>query len=313
MKSLDEIVWPQIYRPRTLDDCILPKHFRAMFEQFLEDGKIPDLLLYSRCPGVGKTTVARILCEALGYDYIEVNGSDENGIDALRGKIQSHASTESIDGDRKCVIIDEADGITHQAQNAFKGFIEKYSSNCTFIFTCNQLNKIQRPIQSRLAPINFDFNPNDKKDLMVQMMKRAEFILSAEGVEYDKIALAKIISINYPEFRAIIALLQKLSKLGKIQKVEENEDDYSEMLSLLRNKEWTKLRNWTAENYTLGFYNILAVLSKNESKLVFGKDQMAFSEYLSDYAVRYETVALDEIHLAALFSTIIATCNFIDE
>ena len=197
----NETLWVEKYRPKTLDDCILPKKIKEDLQAFIEKGDIPNLIFHSRNSGVGKTTVARALVDQLGYDVLFINASLENGIDVLRNKIATFASTVSLVASKKCVILDEADQLSQAMQPALRGFIEQFSTNVRFIFTCNYVNKLLPAILSRCAVIDFNIPSAERKELMKMSLARLEYILRNEGKEYNQKAVAKVLVAHFPDLR----------------------------------------------------------------------------------------------------------------
>ena len=216
MELRDDFIWCQKYRPRTIEDCILPRGLKDTFLEFVSNGDIPNLLL-SGTAGTGKTTVARALCEELGVDYIIINGSESGNIDTLRNDVRNFASGVSITstGKRKIVILDEADYLNPSStQPALRGFIEEFSKNCGFIFTCNFKNRIIEPIHSRCSVIDFRFSKKDRPKLAMSLLKRVIEILDKESVEYNEKVLVELITKYFPDFRRVLNELQRYSVSG---------------------------------------------------------------------------------------------------
>ena len=211
-----DFLWVEKYRPRTIEDTILPDELKQTFQQFVDQDNIPNLLL-SGGPGVGKTTIARAMCEQLDVDYIVINGSMNGNIDTLRTEIKDFASTISFTGNRKYVILDEADYLNPQStQPALRNFMEEYSKNCGFILTCNFKNRIIDPLHSRCSVVEFKINGKDKASMASQLFKRVKAILSDENVSYDQKTLAELITLYFPDFRRVINELQRYSATGSI-------------------------------------------------------------------------------------------------
>jgi len=238
----ETFLWVEKYRPKKITDCILPESIKNTFLEFVGQKEIPNLLL-SGGSGVGKTTVARAVCEELHSDYILINGSEESGIDVLRNKIKTFASTVSLQGGRKVVILDEADYLNPQStQPALRGFIEEFHRNCRFIFTCNFKNRIIEPLHSRCAVIEFKINGN-KAILATQFMGRVEHILKAEGIGFEEPVVAELIMKHFPDWRRVLNELQRYSVSGTIDSgilVNIAEVNLKELMMHLKNKEFTK-------------------------------------------------------------------------
>ncbi len=208
---LEEFLWVEKYRPKTIRDTILPESLKQTFQEFVSQGNIPNLLL-SGSAGCGKTTVARAMLEELGCDYIVINGSLNGNIDTLRNEIMQFASSVSLMGGRKYVILDEADYLNpNSTQPALRNFMEEFSRNCGFILTCNFKNRIIEPLHSRCSVVDFKITKKDLPSLAAQMMKRIQHILDTEGVEYDKSAVAEVLKQHLPDWRRTINELQRYS------------------------------------------------------------------------------------------------------
>lgn len=246
----DNFLWVEKYRPKKISECILPDDIKNTFQEFVNQKNIPNLLL-SGTAGVGKTTVARALCNEIGCDYIIINGSDESGIDVLRTKIKTYASSVSLSGGRKVVIVDEADYLNpNSTQPALRGAIEEFSNNCSFIFTCNYKNRIIDPIHSRCTVIDFKINGNKAK-MALQFFKRVEQILTNEKIEFDKEVVAALITKHFPDNRRILNELQRYSVSGKIDNGilnQVSDVQIKELIDSLKNKKFGDMRKWVVGN-----------------------------------------------------------------
>lgn len=247
----DDFLWVEKYRPHKIEDCILPENLKQTFSEFVKQGSIPNLLL-TGSQGTGKTTVARAMCEELGVDYIEINGSMNGGIDTLRTEIKNFASTISFTGTRKMVILDEADYLNAQStQPALRNFMEEFSKNCGFILTCNFKNRIIEPLHSRCSVIEFKIPSSQKPKLAAQFHKRACGILEQEGIAHDKAVVAEVVTKHFPDWRRVLNELQRYSVTGKIDSgILSNlgEENFKQLIDHLKNKRFTDMRKWVGEN-----------------------------------------------------------------
>jgi DNA polymerase III delta prime subunit len=246
----EQILWTEKYRPKKVEDCILPDVTKATFQEYVNRKEIPNLLL-SGSAGVGKTTIAKALCNEVGCDFIVINGSDESGIDVLRNKIKNYASSVSLSGGRKVIIIDEADYLNpNSTQPALRGAIEEFAGNCSFIFTCNYKNRIIDPIHSRCTVIDFKAN-GSKARLATQFFKRVEWILEQENVTYDKDVVAAVITKHFPDNRRVLNELQRYAVSGVIDKgilANVSEISLAGLLVNLKEKDFTAMRKWVTQN-----------------------------------------------------------------
>jgi len=248
----EHIVWMEKYRPRKIDDCILPKKLKDTFAGIVKSGELPHML-FSGSAGVGKTTVAKALCEELDYTYILVNASDDRNIDTLRTTVKQFASSLSFNGKRKVIILDEADYLNVQSfQPALRGVMEEFSKNCSFILTCNFRNKIIDPLQSRCSVKEFKIPKDERKTLIEACYKRIVKILDAENVDYDGKALAAIVVKYFPDFRRLLNELQAFSmQHGKIDEgilSFSGDINISKLFKFLKEKDFAEVRQWIVEN-----------------------------------------------------------------
>ena len=246
-----DFLWVEQYRPKTIEDCILPDSLKTLFSSFIKKGELSNLL-FSGTPGIGKTTVAKALCEELNCDWIMINGSEEGGIDVLRNKIKNFASTVSLSGGKKVVILDEADYLNPQStQPALRGFVEEFHKNCRFILTCNFKNRIIEPLHSRFSNIEFKVNPKDKPKLATKLFERAVYILKEQNISYEDKVLAELIKKHFPDFRKLINELQRYSVSGTIDAgilVNVSDENLKSLLTHLKNKEFSDMRKWVVQN-----------------------------------------------------------------
>ena len=305
-------LWVEKYRPKKITDCILPESIKNTFLEFVGQKEIPNLLL-SGGSGVGKTTVARAVCEELHADYIIINGSEESGIDVLRTKIKQFASTVSLQSSSKVVILDEADYLNPQStQPALRGFIEEFHKNCRFIFTCNFKNRIIEPLHSRCAVVEFKINGN-KATLASEFMNRVESILKEEGIGFEEPVVAELIMKHFPDWRRVLNELQRYSVSGTIDSgilVNIAEVNLKELMTHLKNKEFTKVRKWVVDNID---NDPVKVFRKVYEKLYdYMKPESIPSAVilLGEYQYKSAFVADQEINLLACLTEIMSQCKF---
>ena len=248
---LEEFLWVEKYRPRTVEETILPTELKATFQQFVDQGNIPNLIL-SGSAGVGKTTIARAMLEQLECDYIVINGSMNGNIDTLRNEILTFASSVSLSGGRKYVILDEADYLNaNSTQPALRNFMEEFSRNCGFILTCNFKNRIIEPLHSRCSVVDFKISKKDMSKLAMQFMKRVNTILNTENVKYESAVIAEVITKHFPDWRRVLNELQRYSATGNIDSgilANMQQTSIKELLGLMKDKNFSEVRKWVRNN-----------------------------------------------------------------
>jgi len=303
-----DFLWVESYRPKKVQDCVLPKHLKEYFLAQIENGEIQNML-FCGSAGTGKTTVARALCEELNCDYILINGSEESGIDVLRNKIRQFASTVSFSGGVKVVILDEADYLNpNSTQPALRGFIEEFASNCRFILTCNYKNRIIPALHSRCAVIDFKIPNDEKPKLASDMFKRLQVVLGAEQVKFDPKVLAKMVSKYFPDYRRTINELQRYAQCGFIDEgvlVNIADANMGELVESLKTKDWKSMRVWVVNNLdnepqTLfrKIYDTLVPLTDQVPQLVLT---------IADYQYKASFVSDQEINLVACLTELMAS------
>ena len=296
-----DFLWVEKYRPKTISDTILPDELKETFQQFVDQDNIPNLLL-SGGPGIGKTTIARAMCEQLNVDYIVINGSMNGNIDTLRTEIKDFASTISFTGNRKYVILDEADYLNPQStQPALRNFMEEYSKNCGFILTCNFKNRIIDPLHSRCSVIEFKINGKDKASMASQLFKRVKAILSDENVSYDQKTLAELITLYFPDFRRVINELQRYSATGSIDSgiLANHSSNIQELVSILKSKKFVDMRKWIADHKDMDTAQLYRQLYDNASQYVKPQSIPQLVVTLADYQYKAAFVADHEINNVA--------------
>jgi len=309
---MEHLLWTEKYRPKTVEDCILPESIKNTFLEYVNRKEIPNLLL-SGSAGVGKTTIARALCEEVGCDYIVINGSDESGIDVLRNKIKNYASSISFTGGRKVIIIDEADYLNpNSTQPALRGAIEEFSSNCSFIFTCNFKNRIIDPIHSRCAVIDFKIN-GSKAKMASQLFKRIEWVLKEEGVTYDKEVVAAVITKHFPDNRRILNELQRYSVSGTIDKgilTSVSDVQLGELIKGLKEKDFAAARKWVTNNLDNDPVKIYRKLYDSLYESLKSQSVPQMVVILARYQYQAAFVADHEINMIACLTEIMMDCEF---
>jgi len=309
----NEVLWVERYRPQVIADTILPEKTKAMFEKFVSDDNVPNLLLTGG-PGVGKTTVAKAMLEELGCDYKIMNGSLNVNIDAIRYDVSTYASAVSLQGGRKYVIFDEADYLNAaNVQPALRNFIEEYSANCGFIFTCNFKNRIIQPLRSRLSEVDFSIEQTDRPKLAMQFMKRVEAILETENVDYDKSVVAKVIQKHFPDFRRVLTELQSYSASGKIDEgifVNLKQESLDELFRLLKAKDFTNMRKWVAKNSDQDMNEMFRRIYDMSSDKVQMRSLPGFVVTLADYMYKANFVADLEINMIAFLTEVMIEAEY---
>jgi DNA polymerase III delta prime subunit len=304
----NEFLWVEKYRPQTIDDCILPESQKKDFRVMLDKGEIQNMLLCGGA-GMGKTTIARALCNELDTDYIIINGSEESGIDVLRTKIKQFASAVSFSGKPKVVILDEADYLNpNSTQPALRAFIEEFSSNCRFIFTCNFKNRIIPPLHSRCAVVEFKIGKDDKAQIAASFFKRVLEILRNEGIEFNKKVVAKVVEKHFPDYRRVLNELQKYSASGAIDEgvlVSVTESNMNELVTVLKDKDWKKMRQWVVNNQDNDPQGLFRKVYDTLIEKVSTVPQLVL--LLADYQYKAAFCADQEINLVACLTEIMAT------
>ena len=310
---MEEYLWVEKYRPKSVDDAILPKHLKKTFKDILKTGEIPNLL-FTGTAGVGKTTVAKALCNELGLDYLLVNGSEEGNIDTLRNKIKHFASTVSLQGGYKVVILDEADYLNPQStQPALRGFIEEFSNNCRFIMTCNFKNRIIEPLHSRCSVVEFNIAKKDMPDLCGSFMKRVGTILDGENVEYDQAVIAELIMKHMPDWRRVLNELQRYSVSGKIDTgilVSLSEVSIGNLMSAMKDKNFKKMRQWVTDNIDQEPAALFRKVYDNMAEYVEPQSIPQLVLILADYQYKNSFVADHELNMVACCTEIMAGVQF---
>jgi len=308
-----DFLWVEQYRPKTIEDCILPESLKTLFSSFVKKGELSNLL-FSGTPGIGKTTVAKALCEEMNCDWIMINGSEEGGIDVLRNKIKNFASTVSLSGGKKVVILDEADYLNPQStQPALRGFVEEFHKNCRFILTCNFKNRIIEPLHSRFSNIEFKVNPKDKPKLASRLFERAIYILKEQNISYEDKVLVELITKHFPDFRKLINELQRYSVSGSIDAgilVNVSDENLKTLVTHLKNKEFSDMRKWVVNNLDNDpvkiFRKIYDTLYSNLEPSTIPHAVLI----IADYQYKSAFVADQEINLVACLTELMSQVKF---
>ena len=312
---MSDFIWVEKYRPKTIDECILPVGIKKTFQDFLQAGEIPNMLL-SGPPGIGKTTVAKALCNQLGTDFYVINGSDEGRfLDTVRNNAKNFASTVSLTSEskHKVIIIDEADNTTSDVQLLLRASIEEFSKNCRFIFTCNYKNKIIEPLHSRCSVVDFSVNKKDKPTIAAQFFSRINYILDKENIKSDKKVVAELINKHFPDWRRVLNECQRYSVGGEIDSgilASFSDVSINDLTKNLKEKNFSEVRKWVNTNLdndtTLLFRRIYDSLYET----LVSSSIPAAVLILAKYQYQVAFVADQEINLLACLTEIMVECEF---
>ena len=309
----EQFLWVEKYRPQTIDECVLPESLKKTFRQYIDAGELPNFL-FAGSAGVGKTTVAKALCNEIGAEYLFINGSGESGIDVLRTKIKSFASSVSLTDAKKVVILDEADYLNaNSTQPALRGFIEEFSNNCRFIFTCNFKNRIIEPLHSRCAVIEFRIDNADKPKIMSNFFRRVSDILTKEGVDFDQKVVAELIARHFPDYRRVLNELQRYSVSGKIDSgllVNLSEENYKSLVDMLKVKKFTDVRKWIALNGDIETSTLFRQLYDKAFDYLDPNSVPEMVLILAKYQYQDAFVADHELNTMAAMTELMTACKF---
>ena len=312
---MSDFIWVEKYRPQTIEECILPENIKKTFQDFLSQGEIPNMLL-SGPPGIGKTTVAKCLCNQLGADYYVINGSDEGRfLDTVRNNAKNFASTVSLTSEskHKVIIIDEADNTTPDVQLLLRASIEEFQRNCRFIFTCNYKNKIIEPLHSRCAVIDFSINGKQKATIASQFFKRVNYILEQERVESDKKVLAELINKHFPDWRRVLNECQRYSVGGKIDSgilAHFSDVKINDLTKNLKTKNFSEVRKWCVNNLDNDPAVLLRRLYDSLYESLVPSTIPAAVLVIAKYQYQIAFVADQEINMLACLTEIMVECEF---
>ena len=310
---MHEFLWVEKYRPKKVEDCILTNDLKKIFKTVLDKGELQNMM-FTGTAGTGKTTVARALCNELDLDYIIINGSEESGIDTLRNKIKQFASSVSLSGGYKVVILDEADYLNPQStQPALRGFIEEFSANCRFILTCNFKNRIIEPLHSRCSVIEFSIPRKERDALAGQFMQMVQQILSVESINSDPEVLAELIIKYFPDFRRTLNELQRYSNFGKIDSgilVNATDVSLDSLMNHLKIKDFRKMRQWVADNIDVEPASMFRKIYDSMNDYVEPASIPQLVLILADYQYKNSFVADHELNMVACMTEVMAGVKF---
>ena len=308
---MKEFLFVEKYRPQTIEECVLPKSLKNTFLSIVDTGELPNMM-FTGSAGVGKTTVARALCNELGMDYMMINGSEDGNIDTLRGKIKQFASTISLQGGQKVVILDEADYLNPQStQPALRGFIEEFSKNCRFILTCNFKNRIIDPLHSRCSI--YEFNLGNKEKMATQFMARLQFILDSERIIYDNAVIAELIMKYIPDWRRVINECQRYGMSGHIDTgilTTLSETSVKGLMGDLKAKNFKKMRKWVSDNIDVESSKLFRMVYDNMVEYVSPSSIPQLVLILADYSYKDSFVADHELNVVACMTEIMSQIKF---
>lgn len=310
----DQFLWVEKYRPQKIDDCVLPESLKKTFKEYIAQGELPTFL-FTGTAGVGKTTVAKALCNEIGAEYIMINGSDEGrSIDVLRTTIKGFASTVSLTDSKKVVIIDEADYMNPQSvQPALRSFIEEFSANCRFIFTCNFKNRIIEPLHSRCAVVEFKIDNAEKQTIAANFFKRATQILKQEEIEFDPKVVAELVTKHFPDYRRVLNELQRYSVTGKIDSgilVNMSEESFKSLIKLMKEKDFTEVRKWVAKQSDADTATLFRELYDSATQHIEAASIPQLVLILADYQYKAAFVADHELNIMAALTEVMGNCKF---
>lgn len=310
---MEEFLFVEKYRPRKVEDCVLPQNLKKVFQTFVDNKEVPNLLLCGTA-GTGKTTIAKAMLEEIGCDYIVINGSMNGNIDTLRTEIKNFASTISFTSSRKYVILDEADYLNpNSTQPALRNFMEEYSSNCGFILTCNYKNRIIAPLHSRCSVIDFKITKEEKPRIAAQFFKRVCYILKQENIEYDEKAVADFVTKYFPDFRRVLNELQRYSAIGKIDievLTSTHDQLFKQLITAMKGKSFTDVRKWVSENSDVDSSTFFRTFYDYASDYIKPQSIPQLIILLAEYQYKNAFVADSEINTMACLIEIMSEVEF---
>jgi len=312
---MSDFIWVEKYRPTTIDECILPDNIKKTFKEFLNKGEIPNMLLAGP-PGIGKTTVAKALCNELGVDFYVINGSDEGRfLDTVRNNAKNFASTVSLSSEakHKVIIIDEADNTGNDVQLLLRAFIEEFAGNCRFIFTCNYKNKILEPLHSRCAVVDFSIRGKEKQQIAAAFFQRLNHVLDKERIEADKKVLAELINKHFPDWRRVLNECQRYSVSGKIDSgilAAFSDVAVNDLLKNLKTKNFPEVRKWVNNNMDNDTSVLFRRIYDSLYECLVPTTIPAAVLVIAKYQYQMAFVADQEINMLACLTEIMVECEF---
>ncbi len=310
---MKEFLWVEKYRPKTVQDCVIPSNLKKAFQQFVDNKEVPNLLLCGTA-GTGKTSVARAMLEEIGCDYIIINGSMNGNIDTLRTDIKNFASTVSFTNSRKYVILDEADYLNaNSTQPALRNFMEEFSKNCGFILTCNFKNRIIEPLHSRCSVVEFKITKEEKPKIAACFFKRVCNVLKSENVEYEEKVVAEVVTKHFPDFRRVLNELQRYSAVGKIDSgilANRFDSNIKSLFTSMKSKNFKEVRSWVNENSDIDASTFFRAIYDNASEAVRPQSLPQLIVTLADYQYKNAFVADQEINIMACLIEIMSEAEF---
>ena len=311
---MEKFLWVEKHRPTKVDDCILPTNLKQTFQEFVKDNQIPNLIL-SGGAGVGKTTIAKAMIDEIGATSMMINGSEESGIDVLRTKIKNFASTSSLEGGRKYLILDEADYLNPQStQPALRGFMEEFHKNCGFILTCNYENRLIPPLHSRCSVVNFKIPNQEKPKLAMDFFKRVKDILTQENIQFEEKVVVELINKYFPDWRRTLNELQRYSTSGKIDAgilVNLSEVNVNELIEALRKKDLQSTRKWIVNNLDNDHNRIFRTIYDTLLMHLSDDTSIKYAVHtIGEYQYKAAFVADQEINLLACMVVLMSEVKF---
>lgn len=311
MSIVDSYLWVEKYRPQKIEDCVLPTESKKQFQEFIKAGEIPHMILVGSA-GVGKTTIAKCLSNELNADLLYLNASNESGVDTIRTKVTQFASTVSFEGNIKLILLDEADGLSQQAQQILRATQEEFHNSTRFILTANFKNKIIDPLHSRAAVFDFKIDNKEKPAIAAAFFKRICFILDAENIEYDKKTVAAIINKYFPDFRKTINELQRYSVSGKIDSgiLVDTNTTFEELVSAIKEKKFGEIRKWVARNSDMDPQALFRYFYDNVTSLVEGPNIPELILLMAQYQDMSSRVVDQEINSMAFLIEVLSAAKW---